>query len=155
MTRGPVRHLLAVGLLLVLATAARPALGQQVEASAPAGSPFVPSDASLDRIRMALASEPALTLADTHFHVEVIAKAPTFADYLKGSDLRAHVAPPMPPGMGYGSGFAVGIDLGQLFGFAVERLGNAQHQRKVRRIRERIDRELQALVARRDAPPAR
>jgi hypothetical protein len=109
----------------------------------------VATDADLDRIREALASEPAISLsAATRFSIEVIARRPTFADYLKGSDLRAHVARPMPPGDGYSAAFAGGgIDLGQLIGAGLERFRNAQHQRTIRKIRERIDRELQALSA--------
>ncbi len=142
---------LVLGLVVVLTCAAHPASGQEVDPGSPSSTPRLATDADLDRIREALASEPAISLsAATRFSIEVIVRRPTFADYLKGSDLRAHVARPMPPGDGYSAAFAGGgFDLLQLIGAGVERFRNAQHQRTIRKIRERIDRELQALSAER------
>jgi hypothetical protein len=49
---------------------------------------LVPDSASLDRIRAALASTPALRIVDPpRFYASVVYKPPASADYMKGWDL--------------------------------------------------------------------
>ena len=124
------------------------ASAQETPATPPTGAPPVVSDATLARIRAALASEPAVTLDEDalRFYVQITAKPPTFADYLKGSDGWFDITPTaaqtrlpggarLPP--------AGGVDLLSLF----RRVNRAAQDRKVRQIREQIDQELEALDA--------
>src|SRR4029453_17002141 len=86
---------LRAGLVLAALCVATEAFGQETPTStAPAGS-FAESDPHLTRIHPALASEPALVIGDVaRFYVVVTARQPTFADYLKGSDLGVNLVAP-------------------------------------------------------------
>jgi hypothetical protein len=57
--------------------------------SNPTLDPVPVSSSDLDRIRQALAAEPSLKIDDNQlrYYVEIVAKSPTFADYVKGYDL--------------------------------------------------------------------
>lgn len=109
----------------------------------------------LERIRDALADDPALTITDDtlRFYLQVTAPRPTFADYLKGSGRWFDITTTGPPSNNRnGSRLPAGggLDLGALFG----RWERALNARTLRRIREQIDRELDALEAAKiDAAP--
>ncbi|MCC7044650.1 MAG: hypothetical protein IT183_12365 [Acidobacteria bacterium] len=122
------------------------ASAQETPASPPTAAPPVVSEATLARIRAALASEPAVTLDEDalRFYVQITAKPLTFADYLKGSGGWFEVTPTAVPTRLPGGARlppAGGIDLLSLF----RRANRAVQDRKVRQIRERIDQELEAL----------
>ncbi|MEO7191794.1 MAG: hypothetical protein ABI051_12135 [Vicinamibacterales bacterium] len=127
------------------------------------------TDSDLKRIRQALSSEPALLISDDQlrFYVEVLAKQQTFADFVKGYDLKngpTKRGNPMThqefltmvtPKELYSSGgitasemlqFAVTNWLGQtLVRRAIEEIRSAKSEREVQEIRDRINRELAAL----------
>jgi hypothetical protein len=135
------------------------------------------TNADLDRIRKALDSSPSLKIDDTQlrFYVQILAKERSFADYVKGYDLRngpTKGGNPMThqeflalvtPKEFYSSGgitaweqlqFAVTNWLGQtLVKKAIEDLQGAKSEREIDEIRARIDRELSAL-RRKPAAPA-
>ena len=124
---------------------------------------------NLDRIRTALSREPAIKLEDHRlkFYVEIIARWPTFQDYIgkdadlmngpvRGSgmthaDFLAHVTPNM-----YGTSggirpvealqFSIVNWLGQsLARKAIESFRNGRDESDLRRIRQRIEEELASL----------
>lgn len=123
---------------------------------------------NLDRIRQALNREPAIKIEDhrLRFYVEIVAKWPTFREFIGNYDLRN--GPTRGSGMThqeflnhvtprdfYGSAgikptellqFAVVNWLGQtLAKKAIESFRNARDESELRAIRERIERELAAL----------
>jgi len=129
----------------VLATSVSVALisasAQAAQDTPPAASQSVVSQASLDRIRKALAEEHTLVITAAltpTFYAQADAKVPTFDDYLKGW------VPPRGPGGG--------VDLLQLVRAGIHKLQQAQRERQAREIRARIDRELAALAGA-DVPP--
>lgn len=146
-------RVLAVGLALVLPCVAATASAQSPEDGSPA--PRVVSDATLARIRQALDSEPGLTIDQDalRFYMQISAKPPTFADYLKASGAWFEISQTSAPtrlGGGARAPAVGGIDLLSLFG----RAGKAIQDRKARQIREQIDRELRALAAAKASTPA-
>jgi hypothetical protein len=149
-------------------------LGAQAPPSTPAASqtpevavPITSSD--LNRIRQALDGSPAFKIDDSQlrYYVEILAKQRTFAEYVKGYDLKngpTKGGNPMThqeflnlvtPREFYSSGgitametlqFALTNWLGQtLVKKAIEDLQNAKTEREVDDIRARINRELEAL----------
>jgi hypothetical protein len=128
------------------------------------------SPAQLDRIRHSLSQgQDLLNLDDRQlrFYLEIVAKAPTFADYVKGYDFLngpTKRGDPMshkeflnlvtPKEMYSSAGitpveqlqFAVTNALGQaLIRKALDDIKNAKDEREVEEIRQRIDQELAAL----------
>jgi len=157
------RRALLAGIFLTIMCGEHPALGQEqpsrITPPVPAPStpedhvkgPPVVSDAVLDQIRRALSSEATLGIRDTNlrFYVEVHAKQRTFADYVKGSDLRAAPARMVTAhdmfGMGGGGGGGGGLDLVGLVQRGIEALRDAKREHDARQIRRRIEQELLAL----------
>lgn len=130
-----------------------------------------PADQNLDRIKKALSQEPKLALDETQlrFYVEVLAKIPRIEEIIGKYDLMngpTKRGNPMThqeflgmvtPRELYGS---AGIKPGELLQFAivnwlgkafvtkvVEDLRNANSEREIQEIRDRIDRELAAIKA--------
>jgi hypothetical protein len=123
----------------------------------------------LDRIRKALDEPPGLTLDDDQlrFYVQILAREPNFAEFVKGYDFKngpTRRGNPMThqeflnmvtPRDFYSSGgitatemlqFAVTNWLGQaLVKRAIEEMRNAKSEREIQEIRDRIERELEAL----------
>lgn len=123
----------------------------------------------LNRIRQALDGSPAFKIDDSQlrYYVEILAKQRTFAEYVKGYDLKngpTKGGNPMThqeflnlvtPREFYSSGGITAIEtlqfaltnwLGQsLVKKAIEDLQNARTEREVDEIRARINRELEAL----------
>ena len=163
----------AAGFLLVRGVSAQP---QGVAAPAtpqaetqPSGVTVPMTEADLSRIRKALDSSPSLRIDDNQlrFYVQILARERSFADYVKGYDLRngpTKGGNPMThqeflnmvtPREFYSSGgitaweqlqFAVTNWLGQsLVKKAIEDLQQAKDAREVDEIRARIERELSAL----------
>jgi hypothetical protein len=143
----------------------------QTQAAPPAGErpqAAVQFDASLDRIREALARDSSLKLdgAQRRFYLQVVAKTPTIYDYLAKKDLlhgpvpraqmthQEYVQMITPKEMYSG----VGIRPHEVLEFAItsflistlvkrgaERLAAASTERERRRIQAQIDQELEAL----------
>jgi hypothetical protein len=166
-----------VSLILSGQAAAWTAPAQQPSTPAPAASPApapasasVPvSEAEFRRIKEALGTQPNFTVNDDQlkFYVQVLAKQPSFADWVKGYDLMngpVKRGNPMThqefltlvtPKELYSSGgitakemvtVAVTNWLGQtLLKKAFEQLRNAKDEREAQEIRDRINRELAAL----------
>lgn len=127
------------------------------------------SDAELSRIKRALANGPAIKLTDQQlrFYVEILAKMPTFAEYSKGYDFingPTKRGDPMThqeyldlvtPKELHSSGgitapemlqFAVTNWLGKtLIQKALDDVSHAKDEHEIQQIRERINRELEAL----------
>jgi hypothetical protein len=166
----------STALLLAFLTAASAGVGFAQTGPAqgpPAGDPQAPApiitNSDLNRIRKALDSEPALKIDDDQlrFYVQVLARQPTFAEFVKGYDLvngPTRRGNPMThqeflnmvtPRDLYSSStitatevlqFAVTNWLGQtLIRRAIEELREAKSEQEVREIRDRINRELAAL----------
>ncbi len=156
----------------LVAAAQTPVTGQTAPATTPAAdqTPSIPiTNTDLERIRKALDSAPSLKIDDSQlrFYVQILAKERSFADYVKGYDLRngpTKGGNPMThqeflnmvtPKEFYSSGgitaweqlqFAVTNWLGQsLVKKAIEDLQQAKNERDVDEIRARIERELSAL----------
>lgn len=144
---------LALSLVLGLVGAARPASAQETQPSLhppPAASPSIVTADNLARIRRALTVEtPIATDPDgLRFYVRVLAPQRTFADYMKGTDLRFGPSLAAPPRDAYGpAAIGGGIDLLALAAKGVERVRQAIREREIRKIREQIELELQALEA--------
>lgn len=147
------RRGLAVGLVLGVVSAVPPASGQEAQPSPPAppaASPSIVTADNLARIRRALTVESPITTDrdGLRFYVQVLAPQRTFADYMKGTDLRFGPLRPAPPRDAYSpAAFGGGIDLLQLAAKGVERVRQAIRERELRKIREQIDLELLALEA--------
>jgi hypothetical protein len=166
------RRAVAVGMvLLALSPLTARAQGPPPEAATPAQPEVVVpiTNSDLARIRQALESGPAIKIDDSQlrYYVQVLAKQRTFAEYVKGYDLRngpTKGGNPMThqkflqmvtPREFYSSGgitaweqlqFAFTNWLGQtMVKRAIEELQSAKTQSEVDEIRERIDREL-ALI---------
>jgi L-ascorbate metabolism protein UlaG (beta-lactamase superfamily) len=102
---------------------------------------FLPDSASLERIRAALATTPALRIdGPPTFYASVVFKPPTLADYMKRWNL--NMARTMAPSDTYRFGGG-GIGVLQLVHWMIQ----AHRDREVRLVREQIDRELRALAA--------
>ena len=135
---------LFISLLIGTLGGERAASAQERQAAAQDAAVFVPDSASLDRIRTALASTPALRLdGPPRFYALAVSRLPTFADTMKSWNLSVtRTAEP-----GNADGFAgqpiFTIDLLPLLHRAIQ----AHHEREVRQIRARIDGELLALAA--------
>jgi hypothetical protein len=154
-------------------TTQTPTTGTQTSNPAPATPPATDPQAppqDLSRIRQALSTEPILKLDDERlrFYLQIIAKQPKFADFVKGYDLMngpTRRGNPMthqeflnmvtPREMISSAGikpiemlqFAITNWLGQaLIKKALTDLGNARSEREINEIRARIDRELAALT---------
>lgn len=146
------------------------------QTAAPAEAPATTSEVTipitendLARIRKALDGSPTLKIdeANLRYYVEILAKQRTFAEYVKGYDLRngpTRGGNPMthqeflnmvtPRELNSSGGitaletlqFALTNWLGQtVIRKAIEDLQNARDQREIDEIRARIDRELAAL----------
>lgn len=161
--------------LLATVFVALPVSGQAQAPAAPAARPAdevaVPiTDSDLDRIRKALDSGPSIKIDDNQlrYYVEILAVKRSFAEYVKGYDLRngpTKGGNPMthqefltlvtPKELYSSSGGITGFEqlqwavtnwLGQtLVKKAIEDLSNARSQKEIDEIRARIDRELAAL----------
>lgn len=174
---GPVIALLLASLVvstpaasLAQAAPAQTAAEPQRAPPSPA-APRVPvPQLELDRIKRALTREPTLDMNEQQlrFYVEIVAKQPRFAEYLKGYDLfngPTRRGNPMShqeflslvtPKELYGSAgikpvellqFALTNWVGQaLIKRALDDLGNAKTERQMQDIRDRIDAELRALT---------
>jgi hypothetical protein len=138
-------------------------------ASDPAVAPSV-SPAEVERIQRALNQPPGLKLTDQQlrFYLEIVAKQPTFADYVRGYDFingptkggnpmsHDEFVKMVTPKHMYGSAgitpaeqlqFALTNYIGQsLIRKALEELKEAKDEREIQAIRDRIDRELDALT---------
>jgi hypothetical protein len=124
------------------------------------------SAAQLDRIRAALDREPLRLESNVRFYLQVTAPTPTFADFVKGKDLR--YAPVAGAGMTHGEFLgmvtpkelysAAGIRPAEALGMAItglvgrilmkkafESVTDMWRARELREINERIDAELAAL----------
>jgi hypothetical protein len=184
MTRFPRTAIRTAGLVFGLVAASQHASAGQPQAPPAQSTPSpdqvaVPiTDADLARIRKALDSSPAIKIDDSQlrFYVQILAKQRSFADYVKGYDLRngpTKGGNPMThneflalvtPKELYSSGgitaweqlqFAVTNWLGQsLVKKAIEDLQGAKSEREIDEIRARIDRELSALRRKPAVPPA-
>jgi len=155
------------------------------EAGTPASTPVTPlsppeatqtpevtvpvTSSQLDRIRKALDEPPGIKLDDDQlrFYVQILAREPNFAEFVKGYDFKngpTRRGNPMThqeflnmvtPREFYSSGgitatemlqFAVTNWLGQaLVKRAIEEMRNAKSEREIQEIRDRIERELEAL----------
>jgi hypothetical protein len=161
------KRLILLALWLVIAGP----LQAQESASTP-DDPALPSmtPAQIDRIQKALNQPPGLKLNDQQlrFYLEIVAKRPTFADYVRGYDFmngptkggnpmsHQEFLQMVTPKEMYSSGgitatdqlqFALTNYIGQsLIRKALEELKQARDARHVQEIRERIDRELEALT---------
>jgi hypothetical protein len=171
LTRWWTAPVLAVG-LAAFAPMGAWAQGPPAEARDPASPPQVVipiTDADLARVRRALESGPAIKIDDgqLRYYVQILAKQRTFAEYVKGYDLRngptkggnpmthAEFLQIVTPREFYSSGgitameqlqFAITNYLGQtLVRRAIEELQTAKSEKEVDEIRERIERELAAL----------
>ena len=161
-----------VSLALVGQTAVRAASVQQPSVPTPPAPapPTVPvSEAEFRRIKEALGNEPNFNINDDQlkFYVRVLAKQPSFAEWVKGYDLMngpTKRGNPMThqefltlvtPKEIYSSGGITGKEmvtvavtnwLGQtLLKKAFEELRNAKNESEAQEIRDRINRELSAL----------
>jgi len=108
---------------------------QAAQSAPPADPPVVVSQATLERIRKALASEPTLVISaglTPTFYAQADGTVPTFSTYLKGW---------VPPPGSHGGG----IDVIQLVRNAIRSMQQAQREREARQIRARIDQELLTL----------
>ena len=126
---------------------------------------------NFDRIRESISRDPTIKLEDyrLRFYVEIVAKWPTFQEYVGKSDLRNGPTPYggvthqdflnyVTPREIYGSQgikateliqFSIVNWLGQsLAKKAIESFRNARDESELRAIRERIERELAALKGR-------
>jgi hypothetical protein len=162
------------GLVMFSLLSGSPARGQQTAPAAPQPGPepavtvpITPGD--LARIRRALDSEPAVRMDDEQlrFYVQILAKQPSFAEFVKGYDFKQgptrrgnpmthseFVAMVTPKEMQSSVGitaretleFALTNWLSQtLIKRAFEDLQKAKDEREVQEIRDRIERELAAL----------
>ena len=173
------RRLAAVGTLSLILGGQAPALAASTQGpsapvtpapAAPAAPASVPvTEAEFRRIQEALANAPKFTLSEDQlkFYVQVLAKQPSFAEWVKGYDLMngpVKRGNPMThqefltlvtPKELYSSGgitaremltVAVTNWLGQtLLKKAFEELRNAKNETEAQEIRDRINRELAAL----------
>ena len=126
---------------------------------------------TLERVRRSLSRDPTIKLDDfrLRFYVEIVAKWPTFQEYVGKSDLRNGPTPyagmthqdflnHVTPRELYGSGgikatellqFSIVNWLGQsLAKKAIESFRNARDESELRSIRQRIEQELAALRGR-------
>jgi len=152
---------------LCLPLAARPAAAQATATVQP--SQVTPPD--LDRIRDAVARDPAFKFDESQirFYLQVLAPAPTFSDFVKNRDLMSGVVADAPmshrefldmvtPKELYSAAgirpvealqFAVTGLVGQIMlQRAFESATDAWRARQIRELNERIDAELAALRAR-------
>jgi hypothetical protein len=99
-------------------------------------------ESSLERIRAALArSSPFRTAAVPRFYAQVTVRPPHFSEFMTNWDVSlTSIDPPSVTG---GVPAMGGVDLLSLLG----RLVQAHRNRELRQLRERIDRELEALKA--------
>lgn len=160
----------------VLATAMC-VIGAPAASSAQTSNPLPPQTSTrsaqdLDRIKAALARPNTLILTDSQvrFYVEVVEKWPSVEEMFRGVDLingptkrgapmtHAEYLGMVTPKEMYGS---AGIKPGELLQFAVtnwfgqmlvrkalEEIRNARDANEIQKIRDRIDRELAALIGR-------
>ena len=150
-----------------------PAPGAGTVSPAPADAPpqtSVPiTNADFNRIKKALSSEPSFNISDEQlrFYVQVLAKQPTFAEFVKGFDLMngpTRRGNPMShqeflrmvtPKELYSSSTITAVEvlqsaltnyIGQtLIRRAIDELRDAKSDKEVQQIRDRISRELAAL----------
>jgi hypothetical protein len=132
------------------------------------------SPGQIERIRRALNQEPGLKIDERQlrFYLEVVARRPTFADYAKGYDFingptkggnpmsHQEFLQMVTPKEFYSTAGITPLDqiqlaftnyVGQaLIRKALDELKQAKSEREVQAIRERIDRELDALTNVRD-----
>ena len=129
------------------------ATAQDPAADAEPAPVFVPSERTLAVIERALQGDPVITDAveGRRFFLQVVARPVTWQEYMAGSNGMFAITPIRPPDDRPGGdplGGGSGIDLLGIF----RSVGQAMRDREVRQIRERIDRELLALEAAREAP---
>jgi hypothetical protein len=164
--------LLALVLLVPTVAGAQPAASDPGPAAA-AQDPVTPpqiSPAQIERIQRALNQPPGLKLTDQQlrFYLEIVARQPTFADYARGYDFlngptrrgnpmshQEFVRMVTPKEMYSSAGITATEQLqlaltnyvGQsLIRKALEELRQARDAQQIEAIRERIDRELDALT---------
>jgi hypothetical protein len=165
-------------LFLMMAPAA--ALAQSDTAAPPAQAPELPlTSAQIDKIQRALRQPPGLKLDEQQlrFYLEIVAKQPTFAEYARGYDFLngpTRGGNPMShqeflqlvtPKEMYSSAGITATDQVQwaltnfvaqsLIRRALEQLKQAKTQREIQEIRDRIDRELDALTGASRPPQTR
>jgi hypothetical protein len=139
-----------VSLMCALACVGAPLSAQEAPAPAPAPV-FKPDPRTLDRIRTALDREPALDLPaeGLRFYLETSSVRRTWQNYMASARDAFAITPITPPGERPGGlPGGAGIDLLSIFG----RVNQARRDREARQIRERIDRELQAIEAAAEDP---
>lgn len=142
------------GIAVILVCLAPPALAQ--EASEPAQPPpvFKADAATLDRIRNAVETPPALVLPDAlRFYLEIVGSPRrTWQDYMAGAGNPFAITPLRPPSTWPGGdalGGGTGIDLLGLF----RRMNEARREREAQKLREQISRELRTIEDRELATP--
>lgn len=164
--------------VLALFAVATPATGQSPApapaAQAPADTPV--SEADFARIRRAVNSQPAVNLDERQiaFYVEILAKQPRFAEFVKGYDFvngptrrgnpmthQEYLNMVTPKMMQSSVGitaletlqFAMTNWLGQaLIKKALEDVKQARSEQELQAIRDRINRELDAITGAVDSP---
>ena len=173
MIRTAVAALLFVLFLLASVVGAAPQAPASAAPAAqdpPAPPPPPISPAQVEQIQRALNQPPALKLDEQQlrFYLEIVAKQPTFAEYTRGYDFlhgptrggdpmsfQEFVRMVTPQEMYSSAGinateqlqFALTNYIGQgLIKKALEELKQAKDAREIEAIRERIDRELDALT---------
>jgi hypothetical protein len=126
-----------IGTLLVVI--AIPSSVSARQESSPAAPNLHVDDAVVAHIRVALASPPPLRLGEPVFHVDIVARSPTWhldpALFLRDADVHQSSASSGPPG----------VDLLQMALWAVHEVRGKYREHQVRLIRERIDKELEIL----------
>jgi hypothetical protein len=150
MTVNPGRRAMvpALALLVAVVCAPRPARAQEAAPPRPdATLVYKPDRATLDRISKAALVRPVFKVAPSQprFYAFSVAKHETFADYVKTWDLSITpiTAPAAPGANGFRGGNSVDV-----FGL-IGRLFARDPEAAAKKVRDRIDLELQALTAKR------
>ena len=123
--------------ILLLTAIARP-----VAAQAPQGSET--PDEIVERIQKKLQMEPTLKVKlPATFYVDVVARKPTILDWLKGTDFSTGPMGALPSSEVHGAGG--GFDVLPLVMKGIQHIRTAVRNYQIRKINERIDKELAAL----------
>ena len=102
------------------------------------------SSETIEKIQKALQVEPAIANSiPARFYVDVVEKKPTIADFMKGTDFSVGPMGALPPSEVRGAGG--GLDVLPLIMKGVQYVRTAVRNYKIRKVRERIDKELAAL----------
>jgi hypothetical protein len=167
---------LTTGLPAASAAQSAPPADAQVQSVPQASEPPPVTPAQMERIRRALNQPAGLKLDERQlrFYLEIVARRPTFAEYAKGFDFingptrrgnpmsHQEFLQMVTPQEFYSSAGITALDqiqlaltnyIGQsLIRKALEELKQAKSDHEVQAIRERIDRELEALTGARGKP---